>query len=281
MCVTEHLEGVYILPVNNLGAREDAQQSTATGQFTDSGSSLYSDDNIEETTDKKDKKYRDAGSGNMGRSSAAAVAGASGPTAARLPPRAAAATAFPSLLHLASQGQRRRAAVDGEVAYPAAEPIFVASLARRGGGDGSGKGSRRDKRHSTGSGGGGRTSSADGGSRHQPRSKPFQCIWWAARNGDHFAIIGGPDGEVREGGKKVICSGFTPENNKMAKQKGWWVKSDVLLSRACCLKNRCFICFLVVVRMSHGRTRLPAMVIRVYPLSWNWKSGDITVAKSP
>ena len=39
----------------------------------------------------------------------------------------------------------------------------------------------------------------------------FENLWWAARNGDHFTIIGGPGGEVRNGDGYHVWTGRRAE----------------------------------------------------------------------
>ncbi|CAM9434105.1 unnamed protein product, partial [Laminaria digitata] len=102
LCVTENLEGVYILAVDNLGEQDAAQPTDPTPNL---------DDDAHGSNPKSATGKGNASSGGGGgsggargsglgsrRSSVAAVAGA---TTVRPPPRPVAATAFPSLLHLA------------------------------------------------------------------------------------------------------------------------------------------------------------------------------------
>lgn len=191
LCVTEDLEGVYILSINNLGAEEGKIKSTVGPETDGKGSQR-------ENTNTAPGRYNDitvGGQGNESRSSPSVmgVAGASTGAAARPFPRSAAEKAFPSLLHLASRGQRRRA-TGGGVAHTPAEPIFIASLARAGGKDGAHGAGRYSK------GSSGRASQGDSGkgARRSSRGTPptYECLWWAAQNGDHLAVIGGLDGEV-------------------------------------------------------------------------------------
>ena len=194
---------MYILAVDNLGAQDTAQPTVPAPNLDDdphgSKSTSAAGKGSASSSGSVDGA-RERGVGGK-RSSAAAVAGA-GATTVRPPPRSVAATAFPSLLHLASRGQRKRSG--GAVAYPSAEPVFIASLARRVG-DGErkgeqGDGGRSDRRQSSGSDGrGSSTGAGRRASRSARANAQFECLWWAARNGDHFAIIGGPGGEVRNG----------------------------------------------------------------------------------
>lgn len=177
LCVTEDLEGVYILAIDNLDAEGGQQGSAVPG-----GNTVPQD-----LTRDLSEKIHGGAAARVSRASFASTAtvAAAGPSA-RPAQRAVAASAFPSLLHLASRGQRRKAG--GAVAHTPAEPVFIASLVR-----GAGRSSKR--RTSTS----GRASTGGGRSRFGSRGgvAQLECIWWAARNGDHFAVIGRPDGEVR------------------------------------------------------------------------------------
>lgn len=201
---------MYILAVDNLGAQDAAQPTAPTRNLDDDSHGSKAKSAAGEGNAPGSGNGGGGGGARVGglggrRSSVSAVAGAA---TVRPPPRPVAATAFPSLLHLASRGQRKRSG--GAVAYPSAEPVFIASLARRGG-DGErrgeqGDGGRNDRRQSSGSDG--RGSSAGAGrraSRNVRTNAQFECLWWAARNGDHFAIIGGPGGEVRKGHGRASC----------------------------------------------------------------------------
>lgn len=191
LCVTEDLEGVYILSINNLGAEEGKMKSTVGPETDGKGSQRENINTIP-------GGYNDVavgGQSSESRSSPSVMgaAGASTGASARPLPRSAAEKAFPSLLHLASRGQRRRA-TGGGVAHTPAEPIFIASLARAGGKDGA----HGAKRYSTRSSGRASQVESGKGARRSSRGTPFtyECLWWAAQNGDHIAVIGGLDGEV-------------------------------------------------------------------------------------
>lgn len=214
LCVTENMEGVYILAVDKLGEMEETPRPI-TSPDPNSMQPQHSDDKRGEGTPCPGDANRKSSSVTLTASTGITAAATSSRGTARPSQRPAAATAFPSLLHLASRGQRRRATTGnntasdaGEMAHTPAEPIFIASLARRGSGDGNGQDTdddRKSRRHSTGSkgssigkggsGSGGGTGA--GGGHRGPRTKaPYECLWWAARNGDHFAVIGGHQGEV-------------------------------------------------------------------------------------
>lgn len=181
LCVTEDLEGVYILAIDNLGAQEEGRAYTALSD------SQHPADVVNDVSDAKKGGDGRAGGGRSSKTAATAAAGST----ARPQPRAAAAAAFPSLLHLASRGQRRRT---GAVAHTPAEPVFIASLARRGVGGGQQAQDSVGRRRSSGPG---KVSPAGRGRRNSHGSAiQLECLWWAARNGDHFAVIGRPDGEV-------------------------------------------------------------------------------------
>lgn len=183
LCVTQDLEGVYILAIDNLGVGlQEGREAAAAGETNAAGHGIK---DVEGGAD-------DVAGPPVGSSGGTRPTGAAAGRTARPTPRSAATSVFPSLLHLASRGQRRRA---GPVAHTAAEPVFIASLARRGGGSGSKQGhDDGGRRRSSGSGRG----SPGGKERRSSRASAGQleCLWWAARNGDHVAVIGRPDGEV-------------------------------------------------------------------------------------
>ncbi|CAM9365604.1 unnamed protein product [Scytosiphon promiscuus] len=135
LCVTEGLEGVYLLAVDNLGDQDEAQAHPP-----------------------------------------------------HAPRRTVAETAFPSLAHLASRGEQRKRATGAKAGHPSAEPVFIASLARQSQSDDD----RGGRRHSTGSSA--RAPRRRSGARSA--AAPFECLWWVTRDGSHFAVIGGPGGEL-------------------------------------------------------------------------------------
>ncbi len=203
--MTEGLEGVYLLAIDNLGEQDEAQP-----QPTESVPNL--DDGVVGGASSAAPGGDGAGGGGGG-SSAGNPGGKTkrspAATARQAPKRTAADTAFPSLVHLASRGEQRKRAGSAKARYPSAEPVFIASLARRGGGAGDQQqqesdDGRRSRRHSTGLGGLGPRRRA--GSR--AAAAPFECLWWVTRDGDHFAIIGGPGGEVRGRGVRRKSSGW-------------------------------------------------------------------------
>lgn len=194
LCVTDGLEGVYLLAVDNLADQDEAPphppsdvpnlEDAPTGNLPSSPSGDV------------------VGGGGGGKRSATATSAVGAATTARHAPRRTVAdTAFPSLPHLASRGEQRRRSTGAKAGqHPSAEPVFIASLARRSaGGDGKGQeqqsedDDRGSRRHSTGSSGRGprRRSGA------RSAAAPFECLWWVTRNGSHFAVIGGQGGEVR------------------------------------------------------------------------------------
>ena len=217
LCVTEGLEGVYLLAIDNLGEQDEADPqptefvpglddaATTAGSLHAGG--VGRNGGLEggagvggEGEAAHGKRGRSGGGGGAKRSPAAT-------TARHAPKRTVADTAFPSLVHLASRGEQRKRAGSAKARHPLAEPVFIASLARRGTGGGGGGGEskgglqqegnddRGSRRHSTGSGGRGPRQRGGGGGRMA--AAPFECLWWVTRDGDHFAIIGGPGGEVR------------------------------------------------------------------------------------
>lgn len=268
LCVTEDLEGVYILAVDNLGAHEETPSSTTATTAVPDLDSNPSRETHEDPTDGGGGSFGSGGGGADGgrRSASTTVAGVAGPAAARPPPRVAAATAFPSLLHLASRGQRRRAG--GPVAHPAAEPVFIASLARRGGTAGSGKGQQDYgtgwRRHSTGASGGGDSASGGGrrGGRRNLRSNAqLECLWWAARNGDHLAVIGGPDGEV------LVCGCVDPfdgQAGRVEKLNGSKIFGRELRGALVGLR----ICLRHAIGVDHRSAGLPHAIAVRYPESF-------------
>eukprot|EP00903_Cladosiphon_okamuranus_P018230 g16769.t1 len=216
LCVTEGLEGVYLLAIDNLGEQGEATPhpteavpSLDGGSGAAAASTLHANAGVDGNNGlagaagpgdggSPDGKQGKSGGGNK-RSPAAAAT-----TARHAPKRTVADTAFPSLAHLASRGeQRKRGAGSAKARHPLAEPVFIASLARRGAGGGGeeskgglrlkGDGDRGSRRHSTGSGGW--EPRARGGAARAAAAL-FECLWWVTRDGDHFAIIGGPGGEV-------------------------------------------------------------------------------------
>lgn len=220
LCVTEDLEGVYILAIDNLGVGVQRDRDPATSDEKHPAPGDIVND-ISRPGSGEPSGFGasptpavGAGVGGSGGRPTGAKAG----RAARPTPRAVAAAAFPSLLHLASRGQRRRT---GAVAHTAAEPIFIASLARRGGGVArSGNVSGLDDIGRKRSGGSGR-GSPGGKGRHGFRASGAQleCLWWAARNGDHFAVIGRPDGEVFSAGQRWALVNFEA-------RRGWCGSSN-------------------------------------------------------
>eukprot|EP00752_Nemacystus_decipiens_P012338 g10938.t1 len=209
LCVTEGLEGVYLLAIDNLGEqdetsphRAEAVRSLEDGATTTNLHVSGGDSGLEggaaaaahaggggDTSDGEREK-----SGGAKRSPAAT-------TARHAPKRTVADTAFPSLVHLASRGeQRKRGPGSAKARYPLAEPVFIASLARRGAGRGGGAresgDDRGSRRHSTGSGAPGSRGPRQRGGSSRKATSPFECLWWVTRGGDHFAVIGGPGGEV-------------------------------------------------------------------------------------
>lgn len=210
--MTEGL-GVYLLAINNLGEQDEAQpnlsesvpnldDSNKADNFSTSTALGENSNNLESAVDGSGGGASDGKrnkNGNRRSPAAAGAGGAAATTARRALRRTVADTAFPSLVHLASRGEQRKRAVGEKPRHPSAEPVFIASLARRGGRGGAGQdeeGSDDDdrggstRRHSTGLGG--RGSRRRSGSRNAP----FECLWWVTRDGDHFAVIGGPSGEV-------------------------------------------------------------------------------------
>ncbi|CAB1114480.1 unnamed protein product [Ectocarpus sp. CCAP 1310/34] len=235
LCATEGLEGVYLLAVDNLGEEQEARPTptagipsvggkgtagNTTGEGNTSHDSAGGDDGVNSGGKRGGETGRSGGGGNQSTArppseAAAAVmagasAGAAATTARHAPRRAVADTAFPSLVHLASRGEQRKRASGAKARYPSAEPVFIASLGRRGGaaaaaaGDGGQRGQQQPsdderggdgRRHSTGAGG--RVPHRGGGSpRSSSAPPPFECLWWVTRSGNHFAVIGDPDGEV-------------------------------------------------------------------------------------
>lgn len=217
LCVTEGLEGVYLLAIDDLGEQDEANpHSTEAVLSLDDGavSSLHAsatggNSGLESAAGGHGHGHV-SGGGKRGKSGSAKRSAAAAATARHAPKRAVADTAFPSLVHLASRGEQRKRAGSAQARHPLAEPVFIASLARRGaGGGGESKGQpeqqesgddRGSRRHSTGSGGRG-PRKRGGGSR--AAAAPFECLWWVTRDGDHFAIIGGPSGEVK--GQQRAC----------------------------------------------------------------------------
>lgn len=217
LCVTEGLEGVYLLAIDNLWEQGEANpHPTEAVPSLDDGaaaSTLYASAGVDGNSglagaarvgdgDTPDGKQGKSGGGGGNKRSPAAT------TARHAPRRTVADTAFPSLAHLASRGEQRKRAGSAKARHPLAEPVFIASLSRRGGGGAGGGGSgeskgglrqesgdRVNRRHSTGSGGRGPRARGGGGARMA--AALFECLWWVTRDGDHFAIIGGPGGEVR------------------------------------------------------------------------------------
>ncbi|CAM9620854.1 unnamed protein product [Ectocarpus sp. 4 AP-2014] len=237
LCATEGLEGVYLLAVDNLGEEQEARPTptagipsvggkgtagNTTGEGNTSHDSAGGDGGVNSGGKRGGETGRSGGGGGGNQSTArppsaaaaavmaGASAGAAATTARHAPRRAAADTAFPSLVHLASRGEQRKRASGAKARYPSAEPVFIASLGRRGGaaaaaaGDGGQRGQQQPsdderggdgRRHVTGAGS--RVPRRGGGSRSSPSAPPpFECLWWVTRSGNHFAVIGDPDGEV-------------------------------------------------------------------------------------
>lgn len=215
--MTESLEGVYLLAIDNLGEQDEARpHPTEVVPSLDDGaigSSFHAgavggNSGLESTAaaagggdgDGDTSYRRRQKSGSTKRSPAAT-------TARHAPKRTVADTAFLSLVHLASRGEQRKRAGGAKARYPLAEPVFIASLARRSAGAGGGGGgeSKFRPRHDSDDDRGGRRHSTGSGGRGAPRQRsgsrgaaaPYECLWWVTRDMDHFAIIGGPDGDVR------------------------------------------------------------------------------------
>ncbi|CAM9300751.1 unnamed protein product [Ectocarpus sp. 13 AM-2016] len=242
LCATDGLEGVYLLAVDNLGEEQEARPTptagtpsvggkgtagNTTGEGNTSHDSAGGDGGVNSGGKRGGETGRSGGGGGGGgggnqstarppSAAAAAVmaganAGAAATTARHAPRRAVADAAFPSLVHLASRGEQRKRASGAKARYPSAEPVFIASLGRRGGaaaaaaaGDGGQRGQQQPsdderggdgRRHSTGASG--RVPRRGGCSRSSSSAPPpFECLWWVTRSGNHFAVIGDPDGEV-------------------------------------------------------------------------------------
>lgn len=214
--MTEGLEGVYLLAIDDLGDHDEAKphpteavpglnDGAAAAGGLHAGGGVGGNGGLSGAAGAGDGDTPDggkrSGSGSARRSPAAA--------ARHAPKRTVADTAFPSLVHLASRGEQRKRVGGAKARYPPAEPVFIASLARRGAAAES-KGQLRQesdddrgsRRHSTGSGG--RGPRLRGGGSRMPVA-PFECLWWVTRDGDHFAIIGGPGGEV---GRRMLCTSY-------------------------------------------------------------------------